>query len=318
MNGSLSHTIDVGFELSATDPAAGEAVRRALAFTGHDTLLVDSGADISLRAYLHDSPDKPSREPDYTLADGIDAFVDDRGVDYFSEECFARVDTDVPAITISFPAGGYPRPDLLVYAIVPVMARFGYYALHAGAVSDGLRGYLFMADSGGGKSTSTLLAAQAGWYFTSDDFVYVNRRDDIDVVLSVQGTIRLRADARNLFPDLVANEPDLANSHKYRIPVSEAFEGRVRTWCLPKVIVIPEVTGGSITRIEQVSRVEVFAEAMRQSGPFLVDRRTVPEQMSRLRDLIQHCTCCRLKAGRDILSRPHILTTLLAGGNHLQ
>lgn len=314
--GALGHTIDVGFEVHETDPPVAEAVHRALAFSGHDTLLVDSGADISLKAYRQDSPDRPNREPDFSLADGIDVFVDDRGVNYFSRECFARVEADVPAITISFPAGGYPRPDLLVYAIVPVMARFGYYALHAGAVSDGLRGYLFMADSGGGKSTSTLLAAQAGWYFTSDDFVYINRRDDVDIVLGVQRTIRLRADARNHFPDLVANEPDLANSHKYRIPALEAFVGRVRTWCVPEVIVIPEVTGEPTTRIEHVSRADVLAEAMRQSGPFLVDRRTVPEQMSRLRDLIQHCACCRLKAGRDILSRPHILTTLLAQVNH--
>ena len=54
---------------------------------------------------------------------------------------------------------------MLVYSIVPVMARFGYYTLHAAAVVDEKRGYLFMASSGGGKSTLALLAASAGCDF---------------------------------------------------------------------------------------------------------------------------------------------------------
>jgi len=308
----LSHKIDVGFDVQATGYPVAEAVREALAFTGHDKLLVESGAEISFKAILHDPPARPARDPDFYLADGISVYVGRGAIDYFADACFARVNTDTATITVSVPVRGHPRADMLVYALVPVMARFGYYALHAGAVSDGRRGYLFMADSGGGKSTLTLLATRAGWNFISDDFVYLCRRNESNIVLGVQGAIRLRADARAHFPDLIASEPEPAGSHKYRIPVAEAFPGRFRSWCEPDVIVIPDVTGESTTRIEYVSRAEVLAEAMRQSGPFLVDQRTVPEQLSRLRDLIQHCSCFRLKAGTDILSRPEILTTLLA------
>ena len=52
---------------------------------------------------------------------------------------------------------------------------------------------------------------------------------------------------------------------------------------------------------------------MRQSGPFLVDVRTVAAQTMMLRDLIQHCDCWRMRAGRDILKKPERLTELLSG-----
>jgi hypothetical protein len=59
--------------------------------------------------------------------------------------------------------------DLLSLVITTGWRRAGWVPLHAGAVTDGRRGAIVCAGSGGGKTTFTMALTRAGWRSLGDD-----------------------------------------------------------------------------------------------------------------------------------------------------
>jgi len=92
--------------------------------------------------------------------------------------------------------------------------------------------------------------------------------------------------------------------HKIRLSAHDLFPGRVSNTCTPEVIIIPRVSSAARSAITPVGSAEVLGEAMRQSGPFLVDETTVRSQVGMLKSLIEQCRCYRLDACRDLIDEP--------------
>jgi hypothetical protein len=81
---------------------------------------------------------------------------------------------------------------------------------------------LLCGASGSGKSTLAYACARAGWTFVSDDSHLAPAADNI--VTGSTDKIRLRAPARNLFPDLLAASATIAPNGKPCIEVDpQAF-----------------------------------------------------------------------------------------------
>lgn len=296
-------------EVLAEDARRRASIERALAFNGYDGLAGQSAiqiADCGGRLI-----DRPERHPDFEIERGIDAYVDGDRVDLFSDTCQITVDLPARSVGVAW-TGAAVRTDQLVYGLIPLMARQGYYGLHAAALDDGDRGYLLSGDSGCGKSTSAVLAAIAGWTFVSDDFVYLSQVDAAITAIGLRDDICMRADMAELLPDIVSASGPLNGSHKYRLPSSQVFPDRVSGSCVPSVFVVPQLGGQTESWLEPVSRAEVLAQAIRQSGPFLVDPATVDERLGLLRRLIDRCECVRLNLGPDVLRDPQRLTSLLS------
>jgi hypothetical protein len=75
-------------------------------------------------------------------------------------------------------------------------------SLHCGLVVRNGRGVAFLGDSFAGKSTLSYACARAGWSFASDDGIFLVRDRDDRYAVGDPYTLRLRDDARQMFPEL--------------------------------------------------------------------------------------------------------------------
>jgi hypothetical protein len=80
-------------------------------------------------------------------------------------------------------------------------------SLHCGLVVRNGRGVAFLGDSFAGKSTLSYACARAGWTFASDDGVFLVRDRNDRFAVGDPYTLRLREDARQLFPELQDRMP---------------------------------------------------------------------------------------------------------------
>jgi hypothetical protein len=80
-------------------------------------------------------------------------------------------------------------------------------SLHCGLVVRDGRGVAFLGDSFAGKSTLSYACARAGWTFVSDDGVFLVRDRSDRYAVGDPYTLRLREDARQLFPELQDRMP---------------------------------------------------------------------------------------------------------------
>lgn len=75
-------------------------------------------------------------------------------------------------------------------------------SLHCGLVVRNGRGVALLGDSFAGKSTLSYACARAGWGFASDDGVFLVRHRTDRYAMGDPYSLRLRDDARHLFPEL--------------------------------------------------------------------------------------------------------------------
>jgi len=88
----------------------------------------------------------------------------------------------------------------LMTGIMLASAHFG--VVHSACVSRDGHGVLLCGHSRAGKSTLAYACAQRGWTFISDDAVQTLRKNPSRRVIGYPLSLRLRADAANLFPHL--------------------------------------------------------------------------------------------------------------------
>jgi len=95
-------------------------------------------------------------------------------------------------------------------------------SLHCGLVVRNGSGVAFLGDSFAGKSTLAYACARAGWTFASDDGVFLVRDRSDRYAVGDPYTLRLREDARQLFPELQDRMPLPRPNGK---PAIEVFTG---------------------------------------------------------------------------------------------
>lgn len=91
--------------------------------------------------------------------------------------------------------------------------------LHGGLVMRKGRGLLFCGESFAGKSTLAYACARGGWTFISDDATFLVRGSTDRCAIGHPHSIRLREDARTLFPELADRLPAVRPNGKIAIEV---------------------------------------------------------------------------------------------------
>ncbi|MBV9887206.1 MAG: hypothetical protein JO119_11720 [Acidobacteria bacterium] len=100
-------------------------------------------------------------------------------------------------------------------------AHFG--VVHSACVSCNGHGVLLCGHSRAGKSTLAYACSQRGWTFVSDDAVQTVRKNPSRRVIGYPLSLRLRADAANLFPQLEERAVTLRQNGEFgfEIPTTE-------------------------------------------------------------------------------------------------
>ncbi len=107
--------------------------------------------------------------------------------------------------------------DAMAY---PLITAAHLTPMHAGCVARDGRGVLLCGDSQSGKSSLSYACARAGWTFVSDDASSLLRCEaDARTVLGGPHRLRLRPDARELFPELARFELGLRGNGKVSLQI---------------------------------------------------------------------------------------------------
>lgn len=102
---------------------------------------------------------------------------------------------------------GFLRYRFLTAAGLTLLEQRAFASLHCGLVVRNGQGVAFLGDSFAGKSTLAYACARAGWAFVSDDGVFLVRDRADRYAVGDPYSIRLREDARKLFPELGEQVP---------------------------------------------------------------------------------------------------------------
>jgi len=94
------------------------------------------------------------------------------------------------------------RYRFLVSAGLTLIEQNSCASLHCGLVESNGCGVALLGDSFAGKSTLSYACARGGWRFVSDDGVMLVRDHPCRYAVGDPFALRLREDARNLFPEL--------------------------------------------------------------------------------------------------------------------
>ena len=112
-----------------------------------------------------------------------------------------------------------------VYHFLDAMAfqlitSLNFTPMHGSTVARNGRGILITGDSGEGKSSLSYACARRDWTFVSDDASHLLRRRASErLIVGAPNHIRLRPDARQLFPELAGFQPALRGNGKLSLQI---------------------------------------------------------------------------------------------------
>ena len=202
-------------------------------------------------------------------------------------------------------------PTLL--SIFLLLRRHRFFSLHAAALVYGDVGLLAPAASGSGKSTLACNLLRSGWHFLSDDTVLLRPTVQGVAAYAFRIHFSLREDSRALFPEFVPHwQKPTDREIKRWVPVKKLYPDQAADACLPRVLVFPELSGGTHSRLVPLSNVDAMYRLAAQSALALFGRDTAQEHLALLSRLVAQASCYRLLATRDLLDDPDRSHQLLA------
>ncbi len=200
-----------------------------------------------------------------------------------------------------------------ILSLFLLLRRHRFYSLHAAALVYGDVGLLASAASGSGKSTLACNLLRSGWRFLSDDTVLLRPTGQGVAAYAFRIHFSLREDSRALFPELTPHwQKPTGRDVKQWVPVKKLYPDQAADACLPRVLVFPELSGGTHSRLVPLSNVDALYHLAAQSALALFGRDTAREHLALLSRLVAQASCYRLLAARDLLDDPDRSHQLLA------
>lgn len=158
--------------------------------------------------------------------------------------------------------------DLLSLVLTTGWRRAGWVPLHGGGLTDGERGVVICAGSGGGKTTFTLAMVRRGWRSLGDDKLLLGKADP-SVVAAVKHMLNVDPAVAAWFPELgdLGSLPEYsAWTPKRRVSLARVWPGsralQMRPTHLVSVVRRPG-RGGALA--EEMGLAEAIDTLLRQS-----------------------------------------------------
>lgn len=214
---------------------------------------------------------------------------------------YARGEASVCRVRDSGIHSFYDSILLAANVLMSLLAKAGFYSVHASCVSVGGTGVLFTGHSGRGKSTAAYAMMRKGCPIISDDRVLLHKTRESYLGAAITDVFKLRRQAvEDFFPELSRQRPLYLHDGDYYYKVGQA-ESRIEfksSTPVSKVIIL-EQSGkpeSYITRINPARVVgELFPVTLNSNDPYNTSRK-----FGYLMDFLDSVDCCRLSFGTNM------------------
>jgi hypothetical protein len=311
---------------AGSDPAVRDRLHRILRYKGATSVTLDGNADIGLEVDINSSlmsPPEAAQHVGTSARCKIEVWDAPEGMLLSHDNAIVAVHPDAgwaegqvhPALLEDRDRGERdPLFHLVVLSLVVLLRHRGWFPLHAAALARDRHGVLCPAQSGQGKTTITLSLLRHGWAALSDDTVLLRATDHRVRAYAFRWSLCVDPGAADHFSEL--DRPDwprsLSDASKWRVEIDQLHPGQSASVCTPRLLVLPTIVDAPTSRVEPIGPKPVLEQLLRQGAFFLSSRPEVADRhLTVLRQLVGQTCTYRLHAGRDILSDPRTVHTLL-------
>lgn len=173
--------------------------------------------------------------------------------------------------------------------------------IHAAAVSENRRAALLTAPSGGGKSTTALWCALAGFQLLGDDFVWVADGPAGLDVFSLYSTVKIDPEQQSLLSALGV-QPGPRSHGKVVVPMGSLGPERLARRASVAAVIVPHVGHSARAELRVARPIEVLRAALPSSCLLLPH--AGPHTARRLTRMLSGLPAYTLALGRD--PREHV------------
>ncbi len=205
---------------------------------------------------------------------------------------------------------------VLIPALRELLLIQGKALLHAGCVvSPAGDAILIIADSGGGKTSTTISLTREGFHFISDDLVTLSVSERGIIVEGIAKQVNLTQKTIEFFPELDFIKLKKERSGDYKTPVDpiQIFQkDGMAGQGIVKALLIPRITkkGPSLNRLELHESLPVLMKG----HTFAHEAKKNDKSMEILWGLIEKCSIYRLNTGNDPVKLGEWLASQAAKG----
>ncbi|MGQ3685928.1 MAG: hypothetical protein ACUBOA_13120 [Candidatus Loosdrechtia sp.] len=283
---------------------------------------LNNTSDITLHFAATDIPPNipyPKSEPisfyGLSIYEMGDAFYITDGLSTFQ----ARPQAGIGSITLycsfkkNHPVSKY---NLFLVGIFHLFPYQYFYHLHAaGLMKDGA-GYLFIGESGSGKSSVSLGLVRQGWHYLSDDVLLLRLSVDGVEALSFRKRFYVDPALINHYPKIT---PYLKKTYdgedtKQLLDLEPLYPDRFCPNCLPRVLIFTRIVSQSESKLIPIDQTSALIKLMKQSATLFFNRKIIKEHAEVLKRLLYQTQSYQLFLGTDVWEKPEKISEVL--GQH--
>ncbi|MFN2316243.1 MAG: hypothetical protein ABR551_00160 [Gemmatimonadales bacterium] len=193
--------------------------------------------------------------------------------------------------------------SFLLVVLVFLLRRVGWHHVHGAALIDLTgAGWLLVAKTQSGKSTTTTVLASLGWQVATDDIGFMVEHGGRVQIAGFREPIALRRASADLLQPRGGVE-DTARARRLMWP-EEAGGGWV-PFVVPERLLFPSV--GDTTTASLVPVADAVTRVLRSSAWLLFEPLRGQEHLDRLAQLATQCRCYAVTVGPDLIQDPTLL-----------
>ena len=239
----------------------------------------------------------------FYITDGLSSFQaqPQTGIGYITLYCSCKENHSVSKYNLFFVG---------LFHLLPYQ---NFYHLHAaGLMRDGV-GYLFIGESGSGKSSVSLSLVRQGWYYLSDDVLLLRTSMDGVEAMSFRKKFYLDPILSHHYPEITHHfeATSYGENTKQLLDLEFVYPDRFCPNCFPKVLIFTSIVPRSESMLVPIDQISALIKLMKQSATLFFNRKVIKEHAEVLKRLLYQTENYQLFLGTDVWEKPEKISEVL-------
>lgn len=205
------------------------------------------------------------------------------------------------------------KHNLFLVGLFHLLPYQNLYHLHAAGLVRGETGYLFIGESGSGKSSLSLSLVRQGWRYLSDDVLLFRPSMSGVEALSFRKRFFLDPALSRHYHEISAHleETPYGDDTKQLFDVESVYPDQFSSNCFPRILIFTRIVPHAESALVPIDRASVLVRLMQQSATLFFNRQVVRAHAEALKRLLYQTTHYQLFAGVDLREDPAKISEIL-------